>query len=187
MYLIFALLCIYLIGSIPVGMIISILFYDCDPTKDGSGNIGTTNVARLLGWQPALFTLIGDVGKGLFSVCWMSMLTTSETLIALAAITVTLGHCYSIFLRFSGGKGVATVGGVLWALSPMLFILTALVWVITMKITKKSSLSALVSAIILFPLGLMLVPNYAGSILLLIILIVFRHKNNIARLQKGGQ
>ena len=187
MFVLITLVSIFLLGSIPTGLIIAYLYYDLDPRTAGSQNIGMTNIWRLLGWKPALFTLAGDLGKGMISIWWMTSLTSCTTYISWAALAVTLGHCYSVYLKFSGGKGVATVGGVLFALQPYVFFFLAGVWLVSKRITQKSSLSALLSATLLIPLSVVFLSEYVSTVVLLVVLIFWRHKSNIHRLRQGTE
>jgi glycerol-3-phosphate acyltransferase PlsY len=192
----------FLLGSIPTGLIIA-RGKGIDLKKVGSGNIGATNVMRAAGKKEALFTLLGDIGKGLLSVAIaqalprfgfsaseilpMSISTNPqaafEGLLGLAAI---LGHNFSVFLRFKGGKGVATSLGVVLAYSPAAGLFTAVLWLLTALWTKYSSLSALV-AFGLLPISIYaLDPSPVKEAVAVVIaaLIFFRHAANIKRLMQ---
>src|SRR5574343_376572 len=117
---ILAILAAYLLGSVPFAMISSKLFGLADPRTYGSGNPGATNVLRSGNKKAALMTLIGDALKGTVAVLVAQSLNFSDTLVALVALAVFLGHLYPVFLGFKGGKGVATAAGILLALDPIL-------------------------------------------------------------------
>jgi glycerol-3-phosphate acyltransferase PlsY len=181
------LLIVYFLGSIPFGLIVSILGYGRDIRLEGSKNIGMTNVWRVLGFWPGLLTLCGDMGKGILAIWLMSLHDPSFCSLFLASLMVVLGHCYSIFLQFSGGKGVATAGGVLFALEGTLFMSVAVIWILVRTISGKSSLSALASAMALVPLSYLIIPEHLPTSLMMVLIIFWRHKSNISRLRKGGE
>ncbi|NWF52129.1 MAG: glycerol-3-phosphate 1-O-acyltransferase PlsY [Nitrospirae bacterium] len=186
--LFFLMLFAFLLGSIPVGVIIA-KTKGVDLKKVGSGNIGATNVLRSLGKFPALLTLIGDVLKGSIAIImgrYFEMGILYEGFIGLSAI---LGHNYSIFLGFKGGKGVATSMGVLLFYSPITAFITFIIWVVVVIRTKYSSLGALVSFLLL-PIDIYIVDYSDEKLLvasLITVFIVIRHKNNIQRLMKGTE
>ena len=141
-----ALLAAYLLGSVPFAMISSRVFGLADPRTYGSGNPGATNVLRSGNKKAALMTLIGDALKGSVAVIAAQQAGLSETLIALVALAVFLGHLYPIFLKFKGGKGVATAAGVLLALDPIIGLATLGVWLLVAYVSRYSSLAALCAA-----------------------------------------
>ncbi|MGH6611541.1 MAG: glycerol-3-phosphate 1-O-acyltransferase PlsY, partial [Burkholderiaceae bacterium] len=141
----------YLIGSVPFAVIISRAMGLADPRTYGSGNPGATNVLRSGSKLAATLTLFGDGFKGWLAV-WMAAhfgaaYGIGDVGIALVAIAVLLGHLYPIFLRFRGGKGVATAGGVIFALSPWVALAVALTWLIVAAVSRYSSLASLTAAI----------------------------------------
>ena len=141
-----ALLAAYLLGSVPFAMISSKIFGLADPRTYGSGNPGATNVLRSGNKKAALFTLIGDALKGAVAVIVAQLLGLPETLIALVALAVFLGHLYPIFLGFKGGKGVATAAGVLLALDPLLGLAVLGAWLAVAYFSRYSSLAAICAA-----------------------------------------
>lgn len=141
-----ALIAAYLLGSVPFAMISSKVFGLADPRTYGSGNPGATNVLRSGNKKAALMTLIGDALKGTLAVVIAQQAGLSETVVALVALAVFLGHLYPIFLKFKGGKGVATAAGVLLALDPVLGLVTLGVWVLVAYVSRYSSLAALCAA-----------------------------------------
>ena len=182
-YLAFA----FLLGSIPFGLIIGILFYAVDIRTLGSKNIGMTNVWRTIGRIPAIFTLIGDLGKGYLAVCFAMIQWPDSCSVFWISIAALLGHCYSIFLSGKGGKGVATGAGILFALDLHLGILTFIIWSISRYLTGKSSLSAFIALSFLLPLVYWLQPEHLWTAFAMIVVIVWQHRENIARLRAGTE
>jgi len=181
----------FILGSIPFGVIIAKV-RGVDLKKTGSGNIGATNVLRAMGKSSAVITLLGDMLKGTAAVAignYLSVGTVYEGLLGLSAI---LGHNFSLFLGFRGGKGVATSIGVLLFYSPKVAILTLIIWLVMVLVTRYSSLGAIVSFGLL-PLNIYLLEDpQVKAIKLLIaamitLLILFRHIENIGRLIKGTE
>ncbi|MCX8029977.1 MAG: glycerol-3-phosphate 1-O-acyltransferase PlsY [Thermodesulfovibrionales bacterium] len=196
----------FLIGSIPTGVIIAKI-KGVDLRKVGSGNIGATNVLRAMGKEAAILTLLGDMGKGIFAVYLARVLMTStdyqilntflipyltqprQFLEGIVGIIAILGHNYSLFLKFKGGKGVATSLGVLFALSPQAALITITIWLFTLARSGYSSLSSLVSFGVL-PLVIFIVDRSNEKILIafaIAILIIIRHISNIKRLVAGTE
>jgi len=187
--LLLLLLLSFLVGSIPTGLILASRFSDVDIRSAGSGNIGATNVYRLLGKTLGGLTLLGDALKGFLVVALAQALTDQVLYISLVALVVFLGHCYSVFLRFKGGKGVAVALGDTLALTPGAAILALLIWGLMVWRFRKSSLGALVAAPLLFILTL-LMPEYrafAPVTLAIVVLIVVHHRENITRLLHGEE
>lgn len=178
----------YLCGSIPTGVVIA-NHLGIDVRKVGSGNIGATNVARSVGKKAGLLTLLGDALKGLLPVLVVRLLDLGETPLACTAVAALLGHLFSPFLGFSGGKGVATGLGVFLGLSPQAILLALGLFALTFAVSRIVSLASLVAAgatpLLLFLLSY---PNghlWAGIIIAS--LIIIRHHENIARLLKGQE
>jgi glycerol-3-phosphate acyltransferase PlsY len=177
----------FILGSIPFGIIIA-KAKGVDLKKVGSRNIGATNVLRSLGKWPAALTLLGDVLKGTAAVAigrYFGVGPVYEGFVGLSAI---LGHNFSIFLGFRGGKGVATSLGVLGIYSPKTAIVTFIIWVVVVMLTKYSSLGALVSFGLL-PINVLLFDSKEKlfTAILITILIFMRHKDNIQRFIKGTE
>ncbi|MCE5194979.1 MAG: glycerol-3-phosphate 1-O-acyltransferase PlsY [Nitrospiraceae bacterium] len=178
----------YVLGSIPFG-VVSAKTKGIDLTKTGSGNIGATNALRALGKGPAIITLLGDMLKGTAAVAIARLFEIDplyEGIIGLAAI---LGHSFSLFLNFRGGKGVATSIGVLLIYSPQTAILTLAIWLAVLLLTRISSLSALV-AFALLPINIILFDNENIKLfvtVLIVILIFAKHIGNIKRIVKGKE
>ena len=173
----------YGLGSIPFGLILTRLAGAGDIRQVGSGNIGATNVLRTGSKKLAIATLIFDAGKGATAVLLANHLT-SDALTALAAVLVVLGHCFPVWLKFKGGKGVATSLAALATLDIYIGGLFAAVWLITALVTRYSSLSALLSMLACVIAGLSVLDNTMTqvAILLLAALVWSRHHANIGRL-----
>ncbi len=187
------LLCIFafIIGSIPWGYIIG-KTKGIDLRKVGSGNIGATNVLRIIGKKEALITLLLDISKGIIPVLVIKLIPSYGDNLFLTGLVGTcaiLGHCFSPFLRLKGGKGVATTIGVLLAYTPLAGFITIIIWIITFKFSKISSLGALISFTLL-PINVYLL-NYSDEIIffafLFTIIIYIRHAPNIKRLLQGTE
>jgi glycerol-3-phosphate acyltransferase PlsY len=177
----------FIIGSIPTGLIIARL-KGIDLKQRGSGNIGATNVLRTAGKWPAVFTLCGDILKGAAAVLLARHFEAGILYAGIIGIFSILGHNYSIFLKLKGGKGVATSLGVLSVYSPLTALFTVVLWLLTVTITKYSSLGALVSFGIL-PLSMILFDTGEKfPIALTMTLMIFaRHSENISRLVRGTE
>jgi glycerol-3-phosphate acyltransferase PlsY len=177
----------FLIGSIPFGIIIA-KSKGVDLKKVGSGNIGATNVLRSIGKYPALLTLLGDVLKGTAAVALGRYFGSGPFFEGLVGFCAILGHNFSLFLGFRGGKGVATSFGVLSFYSPQTALFTFIIWLIVVMTTKYSSLGALVSFGLL-PLSIMFFDHKNKIIIavLITILIFMKHKDNIKRLISGTE
>ena len=178
----------YLLGSINSAIIVCYIFRLPSPRSIGSCNPGTTNVLRIGGKVPAAITLMFDVLKGLTPVLIAAMLTNNEFIIACTALYAILGHIFPIFFSFKGGKGVATLIGVLfgfwWALG-LIFVIT---WFLVALITRYSSLSALVATVV-SSISVIFVANLqvASPFLIITIMILIKHKGNIQRLISGQE
>ena len=148
---ILVLLAAYLIGSVSFGVVVSKLMGLADPHTYGSGNPGATNVLRTGNKKAALFTLLGDVGKGVLAVLlarWLApSLGLSDMIIMLVGLAAFIGHLYPVFHGFKGGKGVATAGGVLLALNPLHGLAVLATWLAVAFLTRYSSLAAITAAL----------------------------------------
>jgi glycerol-3-phosphate acyltransferase PlsY len=188
---ILALLGSYLLGAIPVGVIAARAFAGIDPRKVGSRNIGFTNVLRVAGKAAGITTLLGDMGKGAAAILLTRMLLRPEAgdweLVAGAA--VILGHLYPVFLKFKGGKGVATALGVFLALDPLLGGILMLIWLASAAIWRTASLAAMIAITCLPILAWLLHPRAAMLIFAIgvCLVIMYRHEGNIRRLLSGTE
>ncbi|MBM4265485.1 MAG: glycerol-3-phosphate 1-O-acyltransferase PlsY [Deltaproteobacteria bacterium] len=185
----------YLIGSVPWGYLLG-RWYGLDVRRSGSGNIGATNVARSLGRRVGLLTLALDAAKGALPVLlaanaslWPSAETSPETRAAIAALGAVAGHVFSIFLRFQGGKGVATAAGALLALAPGAALIALAVFaalLLAKRIVSLASLGAVATA----PVGMALSGEPRAAVLAgvgVAALIFVRHRDNLARLRAGTE
>lgn len=179
----------YAIGSIPFAIVASRLFRLPDPRSYGSGNPGATNVLRTGHKAAALFTLAGDAAKGWFAVWLVQRIGADVTTSALAGLAAFLGHVYSLFLRFRGGKGVATALGVLAGLQPALALAAAGIWLVVAFVTRYSSLAALTAAVGAPFLALLLgLPRDVVFVIGAMSVVLFwRHRRNIRQLLNGTE
>ncbi len=187
MTLTFTALIAYLIGSIPFGVLITRFMGLGDLRRIGSGNIGATNVLRTGSRPAALATLILDGGKGALAVMLADGLLNDRAA-ELAAIAAFVGHIYPVWLRFRGGKGVATYLGTMLALSMWVGVAACALWLLSAFMTRISSASALVmTAITPVLLWIAAGPSAAVAGLLMTVLVWWRHRENIARLRAGTE
>jgi glycerol-3-phosphate acyltransferase PlsY len=176
----------YLLGSIPFGYIVGKLFKKVDIRELGSGNIGATNVFRILGPSLASLVLIGDIGKGILSIYLVQYLGIDNLLIlTIAGLAVICGHDWSLFLGFKGGKGIATTFGVVFALNPLISILAVTVWGVVVITTRYVSLASIFAVISIFIFTVLFKQPYEYIVFSAIILVlgIFNHKDNIKRLK----
>lgn len=193
-----ALACGYLIGSIPFAVVVSRVMGLKDPRTFGSGNPGATNVLRTGNKAAAVLTLLGDGLKGWLAVAlaawaWRQGLLP-DSAVAFTGVAAVLGHIYPIYLRFIGGKGVATAIGVLVGLQPWLALATVATWLIVAFFSRYSSLAAIVAAVFApfyYILGGSVAwrmnPSYAVAIMVIAALLLYRHGPNIGRLLTGKE
>jgi glycerol-3-phosphate acyltransferase PlsY len=183
----------YLLGSISFAVVTSKLFGLADPRTYGSGNPGATNVLRSGKKAAAALTLFGDAAKGWLAVFLAIQFSPSDVsytmLAAVVALAVFLGHLFPIFLRFKGGKGVATALGVLLALNVWLGLATLATWLLTALVFRYSSLSALTAAIgaPIYALLLGLPREWVLASGIMSLLLIWRHKGNIQNLLAGKE
>ncbi len=178
----------YLLGSIPFGVLITRV-RGIDVTKVGSGNIGATNVLRAAGKTAAVFTLLGDMLKGTLAVGIAIIMGIKGWPLVGVCIAAVFGHNHSVFLKFRGGKGVATSLGVLLAYKPVVFLLTIMLWLLVVYLSRISALGALVSFSVM-PVFMYLLTDRVDATAMgaiLMIMIYYRHRDNIRRLKKGRE
>jgi acyl phosphate:glycerol-3-phosphate acyltransferase len=179
----------YLVGSIPFALLVSRLMALPDPRTYGSGNIGATNVLRSGSRIAALATLIGDGAKGWIAVLVARQLQLSHELVALVGFAAFIGHVFPVWLRFRGGKGVATAAGVLIAYDWRLGVAVIVVWLTMAVVSRYSSLAALTAALFAPVAAWYLLgagPYLAAAIAMGIVLIA-RHHENIRKLARGQE
>jgi acyl phosphate:glycerol-3-phosphate acyltransferase len=179
----------YLLGSLPFAVMVSKAFGLDDPRSHGSGNPGATNVLRTGNKMAALLTLLGDGLKGWLAI-WLATRFGADWLsMAVAGVFAFLGHVFPVFLRFRGGKGVATALGVLAGFSGALALTTAATWLLTALLTRYSSLAALIAALVApFAAGLLIGRiEITTAVTLMCALLIWRHRGNIQRLLNGTE
>jgi glycerol-3-phosphate acyltransferase PlsY len=186
----------YLIGSIPSSYWMGKLLKGIDLREHGSGNLGAANTYRVLGLKAAIPVLLFDIGKGFVAVHYLSRLGGTGTGFALlAALVVVIGHNYSVFVRFSGGKGVGTTAGAFLALAPQAVAMCFVLWIVALLATRIVSVASMASAACL-PASIPIANRLFGarvhySITVLAVaaaVIVFvKHRSNIVRLRSGTE
>jgi glycerol-3-phosphate acyltransferase PlsY len=185
--------CAYLIGSVSFAVLMSKAFGLADPRSYGSGNPGATNVLRSGKKTAAALTLIGDAAKGWFAVFLAIRFAPHDAqglmIVALVALAVFLGHVFPIFLKFKGGKGVATALGVLLAINLWMGLFVLFTWLLVAAVFRYSSLSALVAAIVapIFAMLIHLRPELVLATAIMSMLLIWRHKGNIQNLMAGKE
>ncbi len=188
-----ALFIAYCAGSLSFAIIVSKFMKLSDPRSYGSHNAGATNVMRSGNKKAALLTLIGDLLKGTIVVLvfkhFFSNNIDGQTITALAGVLVVIGHIYPVFFKFKGGKGVATAIGVMLGFNPILALLLAVTWAVVFKISKISSLSALIATVLSPVYAFLLMGNntYFGATLVIAFFVLYKHKENIFRLFSGQE
>ncbi len=178
----------FCVGSIPFSYIITKIFAGKDITKLGSGNAGATNVVRALNIKYGIAVLLLDVAKGFFPVYFTGKLTDASVMVPIVALAVVLGHDYSPFLKFKGGKGVAATLGIFFAINPVITFIVLFVFAVIVYIFKFISLGSIIGAF-LFPVLLYFsgVTFYVGLTFILAGLIGLKHHKNIKRLLNGEE
>ena len=192
----------YIVGSVPMSLIIARKVAGIDIREHGSGNAGMSNVIRVIGLKAGILVGVVDVMKGWLATAWLPTLiigngaVTDITLLRIAAGTAAvLGHTYTIFARFRGGKGIATLAGMMTALYPGAVLICLVMFSVTFGIWGYVSLSSMTAAITL-PLSVLLLPSAGLSpapqplaifSLVVPLFVFFTHRDNIARLRKGNE
>ena len=174
----------YLCGSIPFGILLSILFKKKDPRKIGSKNIGATNVLRSGGWKLAVLTLFFDILKGFIPI--NIIITFNQDLLGVTTMFVILGHIFPFWLKFKGGKGVATFIGVLLAYDIQYFLIFIITWLFSALIFRFSSLSAILAIVVNLIIVINVKENYF-YFLITSLMILLKHSSNFSRLIKGEE
>ena len=175
----------YLLGSIPFGLILTKIFLKKDIRKIGSGNIGTTNVLRTGKKSLAAGTLILDLMKGYFSI--IITFTYFENLISYSALICFIGHIFPVWLKFKGGKGVATYLGVVLALSYKFFLIFGISWLVLSFLFRYASLSSIISSLITFVFSYFFNNNFSLILFIFFIIILYTHRENIVRLKNSKE
>jgi glycerol-3-phosphate acyltransferase PlsY len=177
----------YGVGSLPLGFLVASRAKGIDLRRAGSGNVGAANAYRTAGLAAAVIVILVDVAKGASSVFFAARFASGAADPVAAGIAAIIGHVYPVWLRFHGGKGVATACGVFWMLAPLATALAATVFVVTVWVTRYVSLGSIVATLVLPPLALLTdksMPVVIGAAVAAV-MIVQRHRTNLARLQQG--
>ena len=175
----------YLLGSIPFGLVLTKIFLKKDIREIGSGNIGTTNVLRTGKKSLAVATLVLDLLKGYFSI----IITFSyfDNLISYSALICFIGHIFPVWLKFKGGKGVATYLGVILALSYKFFLIFGITWLILSFLFRYASLSSILSSLIVFAYSYFFINNFSLILFIFFVIIIYTHRENIVRLKNSEE
>lgn len=177
----------YLLGSVDFGVHVA-RARGVDIYAVGSGNPGTANVGRALGWKAAAAVLVGDLLKGVVAAV-IGLVAVDATVGFAAGLAAVVGHCFPAWHRFRGGKGVATAGGSLLVLAPLVGLILAVVWAAIARFGKISSVASLTVAVLAVP-ALVVAGHRGWSLVwvgLMMVLVVFQHRANIARLLRGEE
>ena len=175
----------YLLGSIPFGLILTKIFLHKDIREVGSGNIGTTNVLRTGNKFLATATLILDLLKGYLSI--YITLNYYESLVSYSALICFIGHIFPIWIKFKGGKGVATYLGVILALSYKFFIIFGITWLVLSFLFRYASLSSIISSLIVFVYSYFFINNFSLILFIFFVIIIYTHRENIVRLKNSEE
>ena len=175
----------YLLGSIPFGLVLTKIFLKKDIRKIGSGNIGTTNVLRTGKKSLAVATLVLDLLKGYFSI--VITFTYFENLISYSALICFIGHIFPVWLKFKGGKGVATYLGVILALSYKFFLIFGFSWLVLSFLFRYASLSSIISSLIVFVYSFFFNNNFFLILFIFFVIIIYTHRENIVRLKNSEE
>jgi acyl phosphate:glycerol-3-phosphate acyltransferase len=187
-----ALLASYLVGAIPTSFLVSRLVAGIDLRQHGSGNLGATNLYRVLGWKYAVPVALFDMAKGAVPVlCFAPLVSRSELFALACGVAAIVGHVFSVFVRFKGGKGVATAAGVMLGLTPLALGVAAVVWLTLVLLTGYVSLGSIAAAAV-FPVAVYLLERPVRAELIWIDVavaagVVFLHRKNIQRLLSGTE
>jgi len=176
------------LGSLPTGVLIARV-QKVNLREHGSGNIGATNAARVLGKKAGILTLLGDFSKGLLTVYIADVLFNDANVTALAGLFAFSGHLFSVFLKFKGGKGVATALGIFMYLMPFPTLLAIVIFALTLKVSTYVSVGSIVSSLCL-PIMAILFESPGPTInvsIAVMVLIVYKHKENIRRILAGDE
>ena len=175
----------YFLGSIPFGLVLTKIFLKKDIREIGSGNIGTTNVLRTGKKSLAVATLVLDLLKGYFSIAITFIYF--DNLISYSALICFIGHILPVWLKFKGGKGVATYLGVILALSYKFFLIFGITWLVLSFLFRYASLSSIVSSLIVFVYSYFFINNFSLILFIFFVIIVYTHRENIVRLKNSEE
>ena len=186
MMYVFAIIISYLLGSIPMGLLLTRFMGKGDLRKVGSGNIGATNVMRVGGLRMAALTWILDMTKAIISV-FLGIYIAGEAFGAWCGFVAIVGHCYPVWLKFHGGKGISSLFGVLLAVNPLAFVVCGIEWLIVALSSGYSSLGAVVAFCVMPILGFAMGWQIGLPFSAIALLCLWRHRENIGRLVGGTE
>ena len=180
----------YLLGSLPTALLLVRLMTGEDVRRSGSGNIGATNALRAAGWKAGVAVTLIDIGKGALAVMLMQRYNPESGWVAAAMLAVVIGHCYPVWLKFRGGKGVAAGFGAFVVVAPLSALAALVVWFLVLAISRWVALASMVASAV-FPLALKLIdrPDMVTliSVSAAAVLIIFRHSSNIRKMLTGEE
>ena len=182
----------YLLGAVPTSYLVSRIFARIDLRQHGSGNLGATNLYRVLGWKYAVPVALFDVAKGVVPVLVFAPQGSSAPMFALACGAAAIaGHVFSVFVKFRGGKGVATAAGVMLGLTPLAVGIAAVIWAVLVRLTGYVSLGSIVAAAVL-PVAVYFLedpvaPELLWTTVAIAAGVILLHRRNIERLVKGTE
>ncbi|MEW9676166.1 glycerol-3-phosphate 1-O-acyltransferase PlsY [Lentibacillus sp. L22] len=182
-YVIFGIIA-YLLGSIPFGVIVGKVGYGIDVRGHGSGNLGATNTFRVLGIKAGTIVVVADILKGTLATLIPLFFDADVHRLAIGLFAV-IGHTYPLFAKFKGGKAVATSGGIILGVSPIIFVIMVLTFLLTLYLSKYVSLSSMVTGIVAFIFAILLKEDIflIIAVAILTIFVCYRHKENIKRIK----
>ena len=186
MFYIFAVIISYLLGSVPMGLLLTKMAGKGDLRQVGSGNIGATNVMRVGGLRMAGLTWILDMAKAIIAV-FIGKYVAGDAFGAWCGFVAIVGHCYPIWLKFKGGKGISCLFGVLLAVSPLSFVVCGIEWLLVALTSGISSLGATIVFCLIPILGFAISTDVGFAFLAIGLLCLWRHRGNVIRLVKGSE
>ena len=186
MFYIFAVIISYLLGSVPMGLLLTRMAGKGDLRQVGSGNIGATNVMRVGGLRMAGLTWILDMAKAIAAV-FIGKYVAGDAFGAWCGFVAIVGHCYPIWLKFKGGKGISCLFGVLLAVSPLSFVVCGIEWLLVALTSGISSLGATIVFCLIPILGFAISTDVGFAFLAIGLLCLWRHRGNVVRLIKGNE
>lgn len=185
--IVLAIVIAYLFGSISSAVLICKVFRLPDPRQNGSNNPGATNVYRLGGKIPAVLTLFFDVLKGMIPVWGSYFLGIPPLFLGMIAVAACLGHIFPLYFHFRGGKAVATALGAMFPVAWEMALLLIFTWLVVFKISKLSSLAAIITVSLAPFYAYWIKPQYTVPVIMISALIIWRHQSNISRLRHGNE
>lgn len=186
-YVLFAIIA-YLLGSIPSALIVGKIGFKIDIREHGSGNLGATNTFRVLGIKAGIIVTLTDILKGTIATL-IPLLVDADVYRLVIGLFAVVGHTYPLFAKFKGGKAVATSGGIILGVSPLLFLTIILAFLLTLYISKYVSLSSIITGIVTVVAAVLLQEDIGLIIVscVLAIFVSYRHKDNIKRIRNGTE